>query len=91
MRLSNISEIDVSLIHKNQSLKIIDLRNNKIECLPEELCTLANLSKLCLDENLLSGLPHSMSKLKNLQILSASNNRLKEIPKGLYEIGVNLS
>ena len=90
MRLTNIIELDISLINRNPSLKSIDLRNNKIEILPDEVGSLANLNKLCVDNNFLKELPNSISKLKHLKILSAGNNRLTELPKEVCEIGGSL-
>lgn len=72
------------------NLSHIDLRNNRIQELPDELCTLLNLVELKLDYNFLTGLPEDMNNLKVLQHLSVSQNNLKAIPHNVLLLSESL-
>lgn len=66
------------------NLKQVDIRNNRLNDLPGEICTLSHLTHLRLDYNYLQALPFSLGNLTNLQHLSASQNRIQELPDSLF-------
>ncbi|UCC20695.1 MAG: hypothetical protein JSV62_05265 [Promethearchaeota archaeon] len=69
-----------------QSLKILDLYDNKINKLPDSLGNLNSLEKFILRNNYLSFLPESLKSLKNLKILNLSWNKLSFIPEWIGEL-----
>lgn len=62
------------------SLKLLDLRNNKLVYLPSTFCNLANLVHLKLDGNDLHLLPRRLGNLHKLRFLSVSGNKLRVLP-----------
>lgn len=54
--------------------KVIDIRNNKIETLPEEVGKLPNLTTLKLDFNMLKKLPDHLGLNNKLEVLTFSKN-----------------
>ena len=62
-----------------ESLKILDLKSNKIEALPADISKLKNLKTLLLTGNPLKSLPDSIKDMKKLEsiVLSAEQKELK--------------
>ncbi|KAL0113878.1 hypothetical protein PUN28_011309 [Cardiocondyla obscurior] len=76
-----------------QSLRILDLSNNKISSLPKEIGTLPHLQQLLLSGNNFGNSPRSkwawleQSAIKhNLTYLDISNNSLAELPKQIKNL-----
>lgn len=73
-------------------LKILDLSNNCIECLPEEFCNLPCLNELNISKNqFYKSSPKQWSWIcgniaKNLKLLNVSHNRLKFLPEQLVKL-----
>jgi Leucine-rich repeat (LRR) protein len=62
------------------SLKILFLKNNQLQKIPDCWEAFPNLKQLYLDGNQLQELPVSIAKLNNLSRLGISHNHLKELP-----------
>ncbi len=73
-----------------ESLRSLDLRNNKLETLPDWMSKLTNLSSLDVGYNGLKTLPDWMSKLTNLSSLSVAGNKLETLPDWMSKL-TNLS
>lgn len=63
-----------------EGLKILSVKNCRVQALPENLEKAAGLESLNLDNNQLTALPRGIYKLKNLTVLSLRNNKLTKIP-----------
>lgn len=74
MRLSYLNNLNGPslLTPQYKSLRLIDIRNNKISVLPEEICSLQFVSHLKLDYNYLVALPFSLGSIRTLTHISAS-------------------
>jgi len=86
VRLSNLSELHGPSFTSPQykSLRVIDIRNNRIVELPGEVCSLTHITHLKLDYNYLQALPYSIGSIRSLIYVSASQNRLQELPDSLF-------
>ena len=86
LRLSNLTILQkqVFMAPQHANLRQVDVRNNRLNDLPGEICTLQYLTHLRLDYNYLQALPYSLGNLSNLQYLSTSQNRLQELPDSLF-------
>lgn len=66
--------------YMNQTVKILDLRNNNIKTLPDEISNFSNLEMIKLDNNSLHALPDKFFTHLTPKFVSISNNYLKVIP-----------
>lgn len=76
LNLSN-NKIEGSLqaeVRQLQSLRVLNLSNNKFSGVPAEIGQLKNLEVLNLSNNLITGLPNELGNLKNLKLLDLSGN-----------------
>eukprot|EP01104_Vermistella_antarctica_P011008 TRINITY_DN300_c0_g1_i1.p1 TRINITY_DN300_c0_g1~~TRINITY_DN300_c0_g1_i1.p1 ORF type:complete len:2319 (-),score=629.17 TRINITY_DN300_c0_g1_i1:43-6999(-) len=78
----------VSLILKSlrpkksvKSLRELDLSYIGMKVLPEEICQLVGLEKLCLYDNQLSSLPSGITALAKLRVLILTRNELVMLPR----------
>ncbi|XP_030292408.1 E3 ubiquitin-protein ligase LRSAM1 isoform X3 [Sparus aurata] len=62
------------------TLKVLDLHDNKLSCLPEDIGKLASLQILNVEKNRLKTLPDSIGDLRLLQTLNLKGNSLSELP-----------
>ncbi len=62
------------------SLKILELSNNKLKVLPPEIYKLKNLTTLRMDSNFLKEIPKELFSNLKLEILSFKNNLILLIP-----------
>lgn len=62
-------------------LKILDLRNNKLERLPEDIGSLWMLSELNASSNYLVEFPDGIKNLKLLRKIDVSNNQISLLPE----------
>ena len=60
-------------------LKVLDLRDNKIDTLPDEIVSLQSLERLDVCNNNLSVLPFVLGTLPNLKNLQCDGNPMKSI------------
>uniref|UniRef100_A0A8C4TI34 Leucine-rich repeat protein SHOC-2 n=1 Tax=Erpetoichthys calabaricus TaxID=27687 RepID=A0A8C4TI34_ERPCA len=68
------------------NLEFLGLRNNKIENIPVELCSLSKLSELHLTSNKLTTIPQELRLLTNLTQLHLARNQISELPESLYKL-----
>ncbi|MBN3299512.1 LRSM1 ligase, partial [Amia calva] len=71
---------DISALY---TLKVLDLHENKLTCLPEEIGQLKALQVLNVERNRLQRLPESIGDLCQLQTLNVKANELGELPTSL--------
>ncbi|KAF5301199.1 hypothetical protein FQR65_LT08934 [Abscondita terminalis] len=70
-------------------LKILDLRDNKINSLPDEIAMCQNVIRLDLTNNELESLPNTLSLLPHLQNLQVEGNKLKQIRSDIIKSGTS--
>ena len=75
---NNLTEVDFDAVATVQ-LKVLDLRDNKIENLPDEIVNLQSLERLDVSNNNLSILPFVLGTLPNLKNLQCDGNPMKSI------------
>uniref|UniRef100_A0A182IS19 Disease resistance R13L4/SHOC-2-like LRR domain-containing protein n=1 Tax=Anopheles atroparvus TaxID=41427 RepID=A0A182IS19_ANOAO len=68
-------------------LKVLDLRDNKIERLPDEIALLASLTRLDLSNNTISSLPSCLSTLAHLVSLQVEGNPIRSIRRDVIQCG----
>lgn len=68
-------------------LKILDLRDNKIEVLPDEIAYLQALMRLDLTNNSIASLPNSLAVLANLSNLQLEGNPIRSIRRDIIQSG----
>jgi len=66
------------------ALKVLDLAQCELSCIPNSIGSLANLEELFLDGNNLSMLPESIGELTNLTWLSLHGNNLAMLPNSIW-------
>ena len=80
MRLQDLKSLCYKThLQNRQNLTHIDLRNNKLQKLPDQICDLILLREIKLDYNPIQNLPLRINRLKSLQYLSVSHNNLRKI------------
>lgn len=84
---NSIKEIPVSFCEKLPSLKVLDLRDNKIEKLPDEIAMLLNLIRLDLSNNSINTIPTSLCTLANLVSLQVDGNPIRSIRRDVIACG----
>jgi Leucine-rich repeat (LRR) protein len=91
VHLSNnfIKEIPENFCEKLPNLKVLDLRDNKIEKLPDEISMLQGLMRLDLTNNSISSLPHSLCTLAHLVSLHVEGNPIKSIRRDIIACGTH--
>lgn len=70
-----------------QQLKVLDLRDNKIEKLPDEINMLQSLMRLDLSNNSILTLPVSLCTLAHLASLQLDGNPLRSIRRDIIQSG----
>ncbi|KAM3919195.1 leucine-rich repeat protein 1 [Leptodactylus fuscus] len=73
-------EVELCNSTLKNSLKSLDLSENKLKALPLQFCNLRELVSLKLDGNELITLPFAIGKLSKLRFLSATKNKLPYVP-----------
>lgn len=84
-----IQEIPPQFCETMAHLRILDLRDNKIEVLPEEISNLQHLIRLDLTNNALTNLPNSLSLLAHLQSLQVEGNKIRSIRRDIIQCGTS--
>ncbi|XP_055849821.1 leucine-rich repeat-containing protein 40 [Episyrphus balteatus] len=82
-----IKEVPGDLCSKLPHLKILDLRDNKIEKLPDEIALLQSLIRLDLSNNSINSLPNSLHTLAHLVSLQVEGNPIKSIRRDILQCG----
>lgn len=91
LHISNnfISEIPEKFCEKLPSLKVLDLRDNKIEKLPDEIALLQSLMRLDLSNNSIYSLPTSLCTLAHLVSLQVDGNPIRSIRRDIISCGTH--
>lgn len=91
LHISNnfITEIPEKFCEKLPSLKVLDLRDNKIEKLPDEIAMLQNLMRLDLSNNSIYSLPTSLCTLAHLVSLQVEGNPIRSIRRDIIACGTH--
>jgi len=63
------------------SIKVLDLRKQKLKELPNRFDRLVNIHTIYLDRNKLDSLPPSIVEAKGLKYLSLANNKFEKLPE----------
>ncbi|KAL1386798.1 hypothetical protein pipiens_012802 [Culex pipiens pipiens] len=89
LHISNnfIKSIPADFCENLPQLKILDLRDNKIEKLPDEISMLASLTRLDLSNNSISSLPSCLSTLAHLVSLQVDGNPIRSIRRDIIQCG----
>lgn len=89
LHISNnfIKEIPERFCKKLPSLKVLDLRDNKIEKLPDEIAMLQSLMRLDLSNNSIYSLPTSLCTLAHLVSLQVEGNPIRSIRRDVIACG----
>ncbi|XP_058112035.1 disease resistance protein RPP8-like [Magnolia sinica] len=67
-------------------LRVMDLRDVGLSCLPDEIGYLIHLRYLCLKGTRLERLPSTITRLSNLQTLDLLNTNVNMLPDDIYKI-----
>lgn len=89
LHISNnfIKEIPERFCEKLPSLKVLDLRDNKIEKLPDEIAMLQSLMRLDISNNAIYSLPTSLCTLAHLVSLQVEGNPIRSIRRDVIACG----
>ncbi len=74
------------VLERLSALEWLSLANNRLQSLPESLCSLPNLRHLDVSQNALVALPERMNSLKHLEYLDVRENTLASLPGSLLEL-----
>ncbi|CAH0407021.1 unnamed protein product [Chilo suppressalis] len=84
-----IKEITEEFCDQMQHLSVLNIRDNKIEVLPENVSLLQTLKRLDLTNNNLNKLPRNLGLLSQLQSLSMDGNKLSSIRQDVIRGGTD--
>lgn len=82
-----VKDIPADFCENLPQLKVLDLRDNKIEKLPDEINMLNSLMRLDLSNNSILTLPHSLCTLAHLVSLQLEGNPLRSIRRDIIQSG----
>ncbi|PWZ57041.1 Plant intracellular Ras-group-related LRR protein 7 [Zea mays] len=83
LRDARLKEVPNEVLQVGNSLRTLDLTNNKLVEIPQEIGTLANMQRLVLAGNLIEIIPANIGYLQNLKILTLDRNRISILPEEL--------
>ncbi|CAL8255716.1 unnamed protein product [Merluccius merluccius] len=84
---NQIHQLESEQLASLAAVSILELRDNKIQSLPDELALLSTLTRLDLTNNDVGTLPASLSLLPNLKVLMLEGNPLRGIRRDLLSRG----
>lgn len=82
-----ITELPDEFCENLSHLKILDLRDNKIERLPDKIAHLQALMRLDLSNNSINSLPDSLAQLGHLMSLQLDGNPIRSIRRDVLQGG----
>ncbi|KAF0910866.1 hypothetical protein E2562_004825 [Oryza meyeriana var. granulata] len=83
LRDARLKVVPNEVLQVGNSLRILDLTNNKIVDIPQEIGRLVNMQRLVLAGNLVENIPANIGYLRNLKILTLDRNRISVLPEEL--------
>ncbi|CAG5124259.1 unnamed protein product, partial [Candidula unifasciata] len=86
---NNIRGLTAEHLEHLGSLTCLDIRDNKLEKLPEEIVLLRKLERLDLTNNDISTLPYVMGTMKNLKTVVLDGNPMRSIRRDIVMRGTN--
>ncbi|XP_072939325.1 leucine-rich repeat-containing protein 40-like isoform X1 [Epargyreus clarus] len=84
-----IKEITEEFCDQMQHLNVLNIRDNKLEVLPENISLLQTLKRLDLTNNSLNKLPRNLGLLSQLQSISMEGNRLSFVRQDIIKGGTD--
>lgn len=84
---SNIEEIP-DWIDCLAELSTLELSYSKITTLPDSICNLPNLGRLCIDGTNVAELPANIGNLSSLKTLDISNTKITALPESIYSLSL---
>lgn len=82
-----IKEIPIDFCESLPQLQVLDLRDNKIELIPNEIEALQNLIRLDLSNNSINSLPNSLATLSHLVSLQLDGNPIRSMRRDIMQCG----
>lgn len=82
-----IKEITEEFCDQMQHLSVLNIRDNKVEVLPENISLLQNLKRLELTNNNLNKLPRNLGLLSQLQSINMEGNKLSFVRQDVIRGG----
>lgn len=79
----------VSFCEGLYNLKVLDLRDNKIETLPNEIGMLQSLIRLDLSNNSIKNLPSTLASLVHLMSLHVDGNQIRSLRRDIIQCGTH--
>ncbi|MBC2899886.1 hypothetical protein CFC21_112704 [Triticum aestivum] len=83
LRDAKLKVVPQEVLQVGNSLRTLDLTNNKIVEVPQEVGTIVNMQRLVLAGNLIENIPANIGYLRNLKILTLDRNRITVLPEEL--------
>ncbi|GJN08671.1 hypothetical protein PR202_ga26620 [Eleusine coracana subsp. coracana] len=90
LRDARLKEVPNEVLQVGNSMRILDLTNNKLVEIPEEVGRLVNLQRLMsllnVSDNKLKELPESIGSCKSLEELQANGNSIEDVPSSVCNL-----
>ncbi|WVZ55963.1 hypothetical protein U9M48_006558 [Paspalum notatum var. saurae] len=83
LRDARLKEVPQEVLQVGNSLRTLDLTNNKLVEIPQEVGRLVNMQRLVLAGNMIENIPANIGYLRNLKILTLDRNRISILPEEL--------
>ncbi|OEL33749.1 Plant intracellular Ras-group-related LRR protein 7 [Dichanthelium oligosanthes] len=83
LRDARLKEVPIEVLQVGNSLRTLDLTNNKLVEIPQDIGGLVNMQRLVLAGNLIENIPANIGYLRNLKILTLDRNRISILPEEL--------
>ncbi|MGZ8223325.1 MAG: protein kinase [Methylobacter sp.] len=80
----NLTEFPDEIFDLADTLEILDLSNNQLDCLPEDFGRLHQLKILFLTNNQFRQVPNVIADCANLDTISFKSNRISSVPESVF-------
>lgn len=84
---NRLQKLTVDDIENLPNIHLLDLRDNRINAIPDEIVNLQTLERLDLSSNDLSNLPFAIGTMPNIKTLSIEGNPMKSIRRDILKRG----